>query len=129
MFCSKCGCRLNGESIFCHTCGFKIPAESPLEAPEAPVVSDGIAPEQASLFPENEPVLEPQNYTEAEAPTISAIPVIPAAPFIPETPAEAQPDKKEKADFGFGGLVFCLITIGVLSVFCGVLAILYFGGF
>jgi hypothetical protein len=96
---------------------------TPDTSPILPVTATvGIAPEQASLFPENEPVQEPQEYTpETEAFSAVEIPDIPAPP-APEA-------VKEKVDFGFTGLVFALITIGVLSIACGVFAFLYFGGF
>jgi hypothetical protein len=107
------------------------PETSPvLPVTAAGTASSGIAPEQASLFPENEPVREPEQDLTAKITSLSeAGDVLPPELIkTPEAPAVSE-TKKEKADFGTAGLVFCLVIIGVLSVACGVLGILYFGGF
>ena len=31
MFCSKCGCKLNNEALFCHNCGEKVSINKNLE--------------------------------------------------------------------------------------------------
>ena|GEM_PF-4044658 len=49
-----------------------------------------------------------------------------AFPLIEDSNLEI---KREKTFFGKGAFVLCLVIIGLLSVSCGVLATLYFGGF
>jgi hypothetical protein len=136
MFCSKCGCQLNNSSIFCHSCGNRIASETPAAYDAVPVVSEGVAPGQASLFPENEPVAEPNagdtaisGSTEAPEP-IAPVEVSASASADHPGNFDANPpqeeNKKEKLNFGVPALVFCLAVIGLLSVACGVLSALYF---
>jgi len=140
MFCSKCGVSVGGESIFCHSCGFRIPAETPLPAvpdvslpaaPEIPTLAypvtpeTGIAPEQASLFPENTPVTEPTSVLPPELIKTPEPEPLPAA----EAKEKREKSKSEKEYFGKPALIFCLVIIALLSISTGVFAMLYFGGF
>ncbi|MCL2077263.1 MAG: zinc ribbon domain-containing protein [Oscillospiraceae bacterium] len=114
----------------------------PSEAPNLPVppftaentaVTEGVAPEAASLFPENEPVAEPQTASfSTPLPELRAAESDNAFDNIEENDFQAEPApflKPEKAYFGKPALIFCLVVIGILSVTCGVFATLYFGGF
>ncbi|MCL2018118.1 MAG: hypothetical protein FWG70_00020 [Oscillospiraceae bacterium] len=129
MFCSKCGVGLNGGSLFCHTCGNKVQQMAAVDA-----VGGGIAPEQAALFPENEPVAEQgDTLFSTERNNVPPEVNIPSpdseAPLPEKIVSPPETVKKEKISFGLPALIFCLVIIGLLSVACGVLAMLYFGGF
>ena len=109
----------------------------------------GVAPEEASLFPENEPVAEPQMASFSVQPVgadeaepiigeftgderngfvkqTEAFESIPEPAFSPEA-AETPRGAAAKEYFGKPALIFCLVVIGLLSVACGVLSTLYFG--
>jgi hypothetical protein len=104
----------------------------PVTAASSVAGAVGIAPEQAAFFPENEPVAEPQGAS--VLPIAVNRPEQDAAEFdtaaeAPAEPAQEAEKKAEKSYFGLPALVFCLSVIGILSVACGILATLYFGGF
>jgi hypothetical protein len=118
MFCLKCGARLAGDSIFCHTCGTRINAGCDIyTVPEIP------EPEPLPLpVPEPVPVPVPEE-------VFRAIEVLETALPPEQRTVMITGGKKEKEYFGFPALVFCLTVIALLSVACGVLlATLYFGG-
>ena len=115
-------------------------------------ITPGVSPEEASLFPENEQIIEPQTASFSVQPGQNAEPVISDftndgvetdftteegnSDIAPEcnklnelnelNPPEAAAIP-EKVYFGKPALVFCLVIIGILSVACGVLTSLYFG--
>jgi hypothetical protein len=107
MFCSKCGSQLNSGCLFCYICGGK--------------VGDGVPSDEIVPAPVPVPASEPEPVPEE---VINAIEALESA-LPPEQ--RSLPAKKEKTSFGVPALIFCLTVIGVLSVACGVLAMLYFG--
>jgi hypothetical protein len=76
------------------------------------------------IIKEPEPVKEPKPVPEEIYRAIEAL----EAPLPPEQRTVTIIGRKEKEYFGFPALVFCLTVIGLLSIACGVLAVLYFGG-
>ncbi|MCL2697117.1 MAG: zinc ribbon domain-containing protein [Oscillospiraceae bacterium] len=123
MFCSKCGEKLGESNAFCHSCGAKVIQEA--EAAGIGEVSElRRTPPEYACYPSGE---ENESVPDEVLIAIEAL----EAPLPPgqKTVPASRTVRKEKEYFGFPALVFCLTVIALLSVACGVLAMLYFGGF
>lgn len=118
MFCSKCGSRLSG-GIFCHNCGSRVAEHREPEPAEAQAVSN--EPEEIIPPPPEPPEIKHE------------IPEPPVLPVFPDSPRLSSLSENgaipEKQYFGKPALIFCFTVIGILSVACGILSALHFGGF
>ncbi len=130
MICERCGNEINDGQRYCAVCGRPVTASTvaasntsyaPAETP-APV-QDTPADNGYRHIGEPEQRREPPRTYTLTADQLDKIRIEEQRRALNIFEAEA---RNEKQFFGAGALTACLITIGVLSVACGIFAGLYF---